>query len=812
MKAGILFLFSLFLFQAGFAQSKSNSISSIVKNDRNEMVSGATIRLLQLKDSVLISLVKTDETGKYHFVHISNGTYYITVKALGQRLFQSNPIELDGKNSLVELPAMILSADQRNNLAEVVIQSRKPLIQMEMDKTVVNVDAMISSTTSNTLEVLAKTPGVTVGANGEIGLSGRTGVLVLIDGRSTYMSGQDLAAYLKSIPGSQLDKIELIDNPSAKYDAAGNAIINIKLKKNRQGGFTGSLATGYSQGKYDRSNNSLSLNYNYKKINVFGNLGYSYEKTYADDDMTRNFFNAEGAPASTVTLQNRQQNKNNAANTNVGMDYAATAHTTFGMQFNYSESRNKGNFGYNSANYSGALDSTGNGTTKTTNNRTNYGGNINMLHQFGDSGKELSADLNYLNYNNTNEQSLQNLMNLPDGTLTGKNDFLYHLPSTIHVYTFKADYVHPLKNKAKLEAGVKSSWVNNDNLSDYYRVDGADQGIDNGQSNHFKYSENINAAYLNAQKSWNYFSLQLGLRAENTVSHGDQLGNATVAETSFKKNYTGFFPSLMASYKLDTLGKNTFSFAITRRLYRPGYLLLNDFLVYRDQYSYTSGNSLLGPEYQNRYEIKYQYKQLLRIGFSYNKFSNLIFQTTQVVDNIFITQPENVSGGHIWMLNTGMSLAPEKWWKLNTDLMLARLAIKGSIYGVNLNPQTSLARLNLLNQFTIGQSWSAELGGHFDSKDLNGQTFTGSMYIVNAGIQKKVFKNMGSIRLAADDIFHSWVYHNRSVDLPQANYLQTTRSDSQRFSLGFTYRFGKDTFASKSKHENDAQSEERSRM
>jgi len=244
----------------------------------------------------------------------------------------------------------------------------------------------------------------------------------------------------------------------------------------------------------------------------------------------------------------------------------------------------------------------------------------------------------------------------------------------------------------------------------------------------------------------------------------------------------------------------------------PNYQLLNDFLIFHDQYSYTMGNSLLTPQYQNRYEIKYQHKQLLRIGLSYNRFSDLIFQTTRVVDNIFITQPQNVGSGYMLLLNTGISFPPAKWWRFNSDILLSRMGLNGNVDGVILNPATYVARINIYNQFTFGKTWSGELGGYYASRDLNGQTFTGGMYRVNAGIQKKILKNTGSIRLGAHDIFHTWVYHNNSIDLQQADYFQTSRSDTQRFSLGFTYRFGKDTFARKSKHDNDAQNDEKSRM
>jgi hypothetical protein len=810
MKASLLFLFFQLLYLLSAAQPKLNSVSSTVKNIKNEPVSGATVRLLSVKDSVPAGTVVTNEKGTFTLSEINNGDYMMIISAIGQKLFTA-AIHIDGKD--IFLPAIVLMQDKKTNLAEVVIQGKKPLMQMEIDKTVVNVDAMISSASSNTLEILEKTPGVTVGSNGEIGLNGRTGVLVLIDGRSKYMSGQDLASYLKSVPGAQVDKIELIDNPSARYDAAGNAVINIRLKKNRTGGLTGNISTGFTQGKYLRSNNSLNLNYNYRKINVFGNMGYSYNKEYTDDSYDRRFFTVNDKPSSAVSLYNSQRSRNNGINANLGLDYSATENTTYGFQVNLNDSRNNGSLDYNSGNYSDDhLDSTGKGSSRGTNKRNNISTNVNLVHKFGKTGRELSADLNYLSYDGSNVQYLQSFIYQPDDSLTGNNEFFYDLPSSMHIYTAKADYIHPLKGKGRLETGFKSSWVNNDNVSDYYRVFNNERLIDNGQSNHFKYRENINAAYVNAQKSWKYFGLQLGMRLENTIANGDQMGNEVVEGSHFRKNYTKIFPALFLSYKLDTTGTNTFSFAITKRINRPNYQLLNEFLIFRDQYSYSTGNSMLNPQYQNRYEVKYQYKQLLRVGLSYNRFSDVIFQTTRVVDEVFITRPENVAKGYMLLLNTGISLSPAKWWSLNTDILLSRIGLNGDSYGIKLNPETYVARLNVLNQFQFGSGWSAELGGYYASRDLNGQTFTSGMYRLNTGVQKKVLKGQGSLRFGADDIFHSWGYHNSSVSLRQASYKQTSTSDTQRFGFAFSYRFGKDTFSRKSKHQNNALDEEKGRM
>ncbi|MCF0051130.1 outer membrane beta-barrel protein [Dyadobacter sp. LJ53] len=700
------------------------------------------------------------------------------------------------------------------NLNEVVIQSKKPLIVQEIDKTVVNVEAMISAAASNTLEVLEKTPGVSINSNGEISLNGRSGVRVLIDGKNTYMSGQDLAAYLKSLPGGNLDKIELIDNPSAKYDASGNAIINIKLKKNRIGGFTGNISAGASLGRYARNNDAVNLNYNHKKLNLFANLGYNHEKNYRKDHFDRRFFSEGGALISTVDLQNNLVYKDRSLNANFGLDYSATSKTVYGLIFNVNKGERNGMFDYESSDFDAnhQLERTGKGDTKAKDSRTNIGFNFNLQHKFDNKGKELSADINYLNYQSKGNQALQNFTYAPEGALLGHEKFRYVIPAGIDIYTAKADYVHPLKNKARFEAGFKSSVVDNDNLNEFYNVNDAEQTIDNSKSNHFKYHENINAVYLNGQKSWKRLGVQFGLRTENTLVRGKQLGNDAVQGSAFTKNYTGLFPSAYISYKLDSLGNNTLGLMAVRRISRPNYQLLNPFLFYRDQYSYTSGNPLLNPQYQSRIELKYQHKQFLNMGLSYNKFSNLIFQTTEAVNDIFTTRPKNIAGGFMLLLNTTVSTSPAEWWYLNYTARLSKIGMNGRVYTENLHFNVNILRLEVNNYFTISPTWSAELGGYYASRDMNGQTLTKGMYRVNGGIQKKILKGKGSVRVAFDDLFHSWIYNNQSLSLKQSEYFQTSESDTQRISFAMTYRFGKDTFARKRRHNNNASDEEKGRI
>jgi hypothetical protein len=797
-----------------FSQPSSGMISGTIKGTDNEVIPGATVRLIITSDSSLVKGEISNGNGKFQFSSLQNNTYMLMITAVGQKLYKSVPLLIDDSHPVVTLPVIILLPAKNIQLKEVVVSAKKPLIEQDIDRTIVNVESMIGSATSNTLEVLSKTPGVTVDNNGEISLNGRTGILVLIDGRSTYMSGQDLASYLKSLPGGVLDKIELMDNPSAKYDAAGNAIINIRLKKNRIGGFTGSVSAGYSQGRYARNNDALSLNYNHRKINLFTNIGYNTEKNHTYETYDRRFYNTEAGLVSSLDLVNNQVGKNTGQSINLGLDFTASPKTVLGAIVNLNGGKGRSTFDYEGNNFdAGHRPTTVNtGSTLGKSSRSNLSTNLNMLHKFDNKGKELSADVNYIRYVSDGDQALQNFVYQADGTLASRHDFLYILPSNIGIYTAKADYVQPFKNKGRLEAGFKSSMIDNENISDYYQVEGTARNIDNSKSNHFKYHENINAAYVNSQKAWKRVGVQLGLRIESTQARGNQLGNSEVPGSSFSKNYTSLFPSVFVNYKLDSVNRNTLTLMMVRRIARPNYQSLNPFLFFRDQYSYSSGNPMLKPQYQSRIELKLQHKQLLNMGLSYNWFRDLFLSTTEAAGDVFITRSDNVGKGFMLLLNTTLSLSPSKWWSFNPTLRLSRMGLKGKVYTEHLNFTTNVARLEFNNYFTFNKTLSGELIGYYASTDLNGQQVTGGMYRLGAALQKKILKGKGSIRVSADDIFHSWVYERKSISLKQAESFQTSASDTQRIGFAFTYRFGKETFARKRRHNDNAAEAEKGRV
>lgn len=802
MKSFITILCTVFLTVHVLAQSAGKSISGQVKDIQNEPVAGATLQLRNASDSAVVQTKTARDNGRFEFANLPNGTYILTITATGTQKYTSSPLTLAEDRTQLVLPAIILLPQKKTDLKEVVVTAKKPLIEQDIDKTIVNVEAMISSATSNTLEVLEKTPGITVDANGEISLNGATGVNVLIDGRPTYMSGRDLAAYLRSLPGSMLDKIELMTNPPAKYDANGGAVINIRLKRKRTQGYAGSATINYNQGTIARSYNSLNLNYLNRKVNLFGNFSYGRYADYNDDVSNRSFYTGNTQKSAAVALQNYSSSGSNEWNGRLGMDYTLSAKTTIGFIGNVATRRRKELSDYISNSYSAGdvLDSIGWGNTDNRSTWRQLGGNVNLQHRFDNAGKELTADVNYINYNNKGNQALQNFVSDPSGNQLSNKEFFYNLPSNIDIYTARADYSHPLKNRASFAGGLKTSIVENDNQSDYFSVVGNTHTPDYGRSNHFIYRENINAAYVNGRKDWKRFGMQLGLRLENTQTKGRQLGNAVVPASTFTNDYTGIFPTAFFTYKLDSLGRHTLSLNYARRVNRPGYQQLNPFLFFVDQYSYTTGNPYLKPSYGNRIEVNYRYKQLTNTIFMFERNTDGIYGATRMEENIMVTRSENIATRQMVALLFYLNLTPAKWWTLNYHIAGARFSTTGQIYTENLDLHIYTWRTNLLSQFRFSNDWSAEVYAAYNAPNINWQRIVKARYWVNAAVQKKVLKGKGSLKVNVDDIFHTLRWKEETKGLKQAVSYRTSINDTRRVGISFSYSFGKETFVRKRRY------------
>ena len=358
-------------------------------------------------------------------------------------------------------------------------------------------------------------------------------------------------------------------------------------------GFNGSYSATYSQGVYARYSNSINMNYRKNKINLFGNYSYNNRTGFEDLSLTRTFRNANTKEVETIFEQNSFM-KNFGENHNIkaGLDFYADKKTTIGLVLSGFINPGK-NDGINTTllkNKTGGIDSILYATNSAKNLSTNFGANVNFRHVFDSTKKEITADFDYRVYDqSTNQFFTNNYLNADLTKKRSSSELMGDLPAKINIYSAKIDYTMPLKQGAKFEAGLKSSYVNTDNNARYANNTGAGFAIDYGKTNHFVYKENINAAYLNFNKQFKKLGVQAGLRVENTIANGHQLGNAQRTDSTFKRNYTDIFPTVYLSYQANK--NNNFNLNFGRRIDRPAYQDLNPFYYFLDEYTYKVGNT-----------------------------------------------------------------------------------------------------------------------------------------------------------------------------------------------------------------------------
>jgi len=804
-----LALFTLLLFNFANAQTTGGKISGSVLDEAKKPLDGATVILLIAKDSTVVSSQLVNRDGRFAFENLNDNTYLIKATYIGYKNYLSTNVVLSGQKPVV-LPAFVLSPAGKT-LNAVSVTAQKSFIQQKIDRTVVNVGALISNTGTNALEVLQKTPGVQVDADGNITFKGKSGVMVMIDDKPTYLSAANLATYLRSLPASSLDQIELMDNPPAKYDAAGNAgVINIKTKKNTIKGFHAVLGGNYSQGFYARNSENANLNYRIDKVNLFANIAYDEQRSWRRLEIDRDYLDANGNTTSSLKDISYFRPTNYNTNIKAGMDFYASPKTTWGIVYSGDISRDHDNSPVYSLLYgqNGGLDSTITTLNTSKNKFSSNGINLNYTHKFDSVGRELTFDLDYIRDVSGGNQLFMNNTYLPDGALTNSTTLSDDLPSTINIYSAKADYAHPLKGKAKLEAGVKTSYVNTDNAANYFNVVDGVSSIDYTKTNRFLYKENINAAYVNFNKNFGRFSLQTGLRLENTNGDGHQLGNAERADSSFINHYTDLFPTAYFSYNLDTAGHNVLVASYGRRIGRPNYGSLNPFTFFVDEFTYFSGNPFLRPQFTDNYKLAYSFRSLFTVALAYNYTIDVQGETIHRSGDVFISTQGNIGQQKTLDFSVTTNFQPTKWWTVNLYAEVYNNTYQGAFYTGYLNQSEVTFSGNGNNQFTISPTWSAELSGFFDSGGTYGQFVTLPKGMLNAAIQKKILNNKGTIKLTMRDMLHTFSPSGTITNIVDARASFHNTLDTQVATLAFTYSFGKTTNTPQKRETGGAESEQ----
>ncbi|MCX2430489.1 outer membrane beta-barrel protein [Pedobacter sp. GR22-10] len=804
--ANILIVLLMLITVSTYAQNEL-SVSGKVLNLMNQPINGANVSMTSVADTSLILSAVTDINGNYAFNTVKRGMYKVMATSIGyESVYRNFNVDSATKAANIVLQPSVLA------LNEVKITASKPLVEQKIDKTVVNVDAMLTASGGTALEVLEKSPGVIIGQNGSITLKGKA-TTIFIDDKPTYLSGQDLENYLRSLPSASLNQIELMTNPSSRYDAAGNGgVINIRTKKTKIVGINGGINLGYIQGNYARTNNSLNVNYRNNKINISENLSYITTNSYSDLDINRHFQNAMGETTANFLQNSFTRYTGNSFTSRLGLDYYVSDKTTIGIGWTAIShpANQKSMVNSRFLNEANQLDSTIVANNHQDESFKNNNINLNYRHQYNQSGRELTIDVDYLNYDMGSQQSFLNNSYLRDGMLTNHELLTGDLPTNIKIYAAKADYSHPFKNGIKLSVGAKSNITLTDNEANYFYTVTGVKIPDYSKTNHFNYRENINAVYISANKEFKRLTVQAGLRMESTFSKGHQLGNIQKSDSTFNRNYTGLFPTLYLQYKLDTTGNNLIGMNYGRRIDRPYYQDLNPFISPIDKFTYYTGNPFLNPSYSNSLELSHTYKSKLTTTLSYSKTLDQVNETIEILDGIYYSRPGNIGQSVFKSLSVNGNFDLLPWFNVNLYGQVSNIHTTGSFYTGYIDTKGTFYYIKPQFQFKIKGDWIFQIDGYYQSKVTNAQFVAGDQKRVNAAISKKISAST-SVKLVMNDVFHSYVNSGTINNLlqTQANYRNVL--DTRTAILTLSYRFGK-SISGQRKHDNNSTNSEQGRV
>lgn len=771
-----------------FAQAPASGsiISGKVTDQSQKPLDYVTVSLVRATDSVSVKTAYSGKDGTFVLKGVAGGEYKVRLTQVGLSKYTSPLIRVGGGEKNVSLGTLILKSESRQ-LKEVQITASKPFIERQGDKLVVNVATSAVSAGSSALEVLQKAPGISLDKDDNIMLKGKQGVLVMIDGKPTYLSNADLASMLRNMQSNEIESLEIISNPSARYEAQGKSgIINIRLKKNKNYGTNGTLTAGGGYSGYRKSNAGLTLNNRNKKVNLFGNYNYNNNKGEHFTDIDR-MNNSQGVLSN--FLQNGKGERfwfNHSFK--AGADYFISKNKTLGILVNgffnqWNEDFRNSTF---ISSQQGVSDSTVRAGNISHSTYRNLSYNLNYKAVADSQGREFSIDLDYSN-NYSNDKNSYDNNYYYTATNSARQELLNNeAPASIDIYAVKMDYTYPIAKGFKIEAGYKSSWVKTDNDFQATRFTDDQWVNDASRSNHFVYNENVHAAYVNFRREWKKLNLQAGVRAEQTNSKGNLVTTGEVV----KRHYLDFFPSAAINYTHDE--NHAFGLTYSRRISRPQYDALNPFEYYLDKYTFMQGNPFLKPEYTNTFELSYTLKKKYTVSAGYNK-------TTDVITQVLLPDParsalfqtnENLSEQVSWNLNVSAPVTFTKWWSSNNNVTLFNNQFNSpDLNGQVLDNNQTAVQFNSTQNFRINKDFSAEVSGNYQSRMIYGTFLIRPQYGVDLGFNKSMMNKRLNMKLAVNDIFKTRSGKIRSA-YPGLDYQIDQNWDSRVARLTLSWKFG----------------------
>ena len=740
----------------------------------------ATAVLLQLPDSAIANSQTTTEQGAYVFSGIKPGRYCVKAMMMSYRNTRTTAFVVDKEP--VTVPGLRL-APAATALKEVTVTGTTPMLELHADRTVVNVDRL-NTAGENALEILKKAPGVTLDKDDNVVYRGSTGVNVLIDGKLTYMSGGALSAYLKSLPASAISQIELMPNPPASMDAAGTAgVLNIKLRRSQLPGLSGTYNLNGGYGRYEKSWAGTNLSYNVGKVRLFARLDGGRYNSFNRLTMVRTIRD------SLFNQENLWRPLTYTGTYATGADVALTAKQNIGIQLRGSADQTTALRTSNSV----TTDLTGNpgGRRQMTNpeNSTNTNQALNLYYRFAldSTGRELSADVDYVRYASISNQRFNNLVFGAGSEQSRPAEQLRSAASSeTTIRAAKIDYVHPFAGtKWRAETGVKTSWVTSRSAIQFDKLAGSDWQADALRTNQFQYDEHISAGYFSVNTAINRLELKAGLRGELTQTTGR---SATTGQ-QVDRSYFQLFPSAFASYKITE--HDQVSASVSRRISRPNYQSLNPFLNYTDFYTAQQGNPFLAPSLSQSFVFNYLHKDFQILSMSYlhetNSVNNVVTQNDAT--KVSTSTPQNLAQTSTLTLSSGGHTDITKWWGMDNQLSGSYTQVETTVEAQSVRLASYNWEASSNHTLILPRSYKLTVGGDYSSPAVMGLFRTKANGQLNLGLKKQIWAEKASLSLRVNDVFNTSRFRS-TLQYNNVNQTWNNQWESRRVTLTFTCKIG----------------------
>lgn len=778
-KNNLILLFFVLVVQLGYSQY---TVSGTATDTNASPLAFANVLLVQANDNTFVSGATSDDNGTFELSTKAVGDYIVTVSVLGFDTYTSDAFSLTDASPSKALGTVQLT-EGALALTEVQVVGSLPLIERKIDRLVINVANRVNTAGSSVLEILEQSPGVVVNRQGNsIAMLGKSGVNVMVNGKLQYMPADALFSYLQGLDADNIQSLELITMPPANFDAQGNAgYINLVLKKNPDEGFNGgySLSAGYGRG--ETGNASINFNYRKNRINMFGS--YSYLRSGQEQYTTLDRRTGTGANFTESLLTSDRNPTRNNHNYRFGLDIQASERTTIGVLFSgYGNNWDMNATNITSIRPASAPDTLATSLITEVNDWRNLHSNINLVHSF-ENGATLNADFDYLVYDNQNPINYD--LHLQDGTgsLLSNQNLLSEKDTPFNILVGKLDYSVSIGEKAKLSVGAKyvtSNFENDVALSN----DGVT--IPNFTSTS-DLTENIFALYsqLDYQLS-EKTTFKGGLRYEKSDTELNSTNGGKVVD----RTLNNFFPSIYWNQKIGEL--SNFNLSYSRRINRPSFSVMAPFVIFLDTRTSVGGNAALRPALANTFQADYTRRSLsLSVQYTDEDFTIVGFQNRfDPSTNTQLILPDNLEGQKTASLTVSFPVKVTNWWKMRYfSTVLWQESTTVEDLGTFTFDQTNF-RLNGNQTFTLGNDYTAELSGFYQTRSLNGNVRFEPLGILNFGIQKK-FKGGSRLAFNLSDIFNS-LKRVGITDIPEENiYIERLFDFSQRtFKLTYSASFG----------------------